>query len=604
MNESKLARTGLVTIDELNNDYELKSFYVARYQRGYRWTSEEIESLLDDISSKKSDKLYCLQPLVVTKKSDKEWELIDGQQRMTTIHLIMSVLSNDYVNNGHESTYKLRYDTRESTEQFLNQISSGKIQVTNANNSDIHEIWNQHIGTFPSDNNIDNFHLLSALNTIQLWFEKSAINPIHFYKQLLHETAIIWYPIVISEPQSVEDIFLNLNSGKIKLTSAELIKALFILSIEQSESSWEARTFRKNELAQEWDGIEKALHNDELWFFINNSDKVGYHTRIGVLFDLLTGKKPENSDLFSYYQYAQKKVELNWKKLRSLFHKIEEWYNDIYHYHRIGFLINSGICSFKDIVSATDGMTKTEIKNYLENSIKTEFKKTRTLDGVVISRYHIENLDYEQKKLDCQRVLLLYNIVTIEQTFPGQRFPFNLYQQKNWTIEHIHPQNPKEIQNIREAKDWLEDYGERINESEDTEVQEKYHSIINTISTFADDSKISAALMEELKSFVDEIKDLIGLHGIGNLALLDGNTNSKIGNKKFLAKRKEILVISDSKNESEYIPLCTVNNFLKKNTSETNKIQMSFWSSKDSESYSKDISNKLKGYLPATKYNV
>ena len=61
-------------------------FYLSDYQRGYRWTSEEIKLLLDDIYES-AGKPYCLQPIVV-KKSNERFELIDGQQRLTTIYLI------------------------------------------------------------------------------------------------------------------------------------------------------------------------------------------------------------------------------------------------------------------------------------------------------------------------------------------------------------------------------------------------------------------------------------------------------------------------------------------------------------------------------------
>lgn len=61
-------------------------FYLPNYQRGYRWTSEEIKLLLDDIYESNGNP-YCLQPIVV-KKKDERFELIDGQQRLITIYLI------------------------------------------------------------------------------------------------------------------------------------------------------------------------------------------------------------------------------------------------------------------------------------------------------------------------------------------------------------------------------------------------------------------------------------------------------------------------------------------------------------------------------------
>ena len=109
----------LKSIAELRN----MAFYIPAYQRGYRWTQRQVKDLLKDIfefSKKKEDAgIYCLQPLVVVKrpidessiiekirKTDKlsevrrileaskeQWEVVDGQQRLTTIRLILERLS-------------------------------------------------------------------------------------------------------------------------------------------------------------------------------------------------------------------------------------------------------------------------------------------------------------------------------------------------------------------------------------------------------------------------------------------------------------------------------------------------------------------------------
>lgn len=67
-------------------------FVIESYQRGYRWSKEEIEHLLKDIDEVADGQNYCLQPIVV-KNRDGVYELIDGQQRLTTLYLIMKYLS-------------------------------------------------------------------------------------------------------------------------------------------------------------------------------------------------------------------------------------------------------------------------------------------------------------------------------------------------------------------------------------------------------------------------------------------------------------------------------------------------------------------------------
>src|SRR5690625_3381506 len=85
-----------------------ENFYIPRYQRGYRWGKQEITELLNDLKEycelisdreNKVSKFYCLQPVVVKEKewlkdneTIKGWEVIDGQQRLTTLFLILNYL--------------------------------------------------------------------------------------------------------------------------------------------------------------------------------------------------------------------------------------------------------------------------------------------------------------------------------------------------------------------------------------------------------------------------------------------------------------------------------------------------------------------------------
>ena len=74
-------------------------FEIPSYQRGYRWEAKQVEDLLDDIfdfvTKKENVDSYFLQPIVVKKKDSGEgevWSVLDGQQRITTLLLIMEQL--------------------------------------------------------------------------------------------------------------------------------------------------------------------------------------------------------------------------------------------------------------------------------------------------------------------------------------------------------------------------------------------------------------------------------------------------------------------------------------------------------------------------------
>lgn len=130
----------LKTINELNH----YSFFIPAYQRGYKWTPKEVEDLLNDINEFKprligdtDDKnWYCLQPIVVKEKASldvktPEFEVIDGQQRLTTIFLILQYLNQDYVPEKRDKLFGLDYQTRKGTSDFLNSLDINNIVEDN-----------------------------------------------------------------------------------------------------------------------------------------------------------------------------------------------------------------------------------------------------------------------------------------------------------------------------------------------------------------------------------------------------------------------------------------------------------------------------------------
>ena len=103
------------------NDLENLNFYIPNYQRGYRWGKIEVNALLQDIldfyqTDRNKESFYCLQPIVV-KKDSKRYKVIDGQQRLTTIFLIIKFLNN-------KDIFDINYQTRRESNDFLKNIQN------------------------------------------------------------------------------------------------------------------------------------------------------------------------------------------------------------------------------------------------------------------------------------------------------------------------------------------------------------------------------------------------------------------------------------------------------------------------------------------------
>ena len=403
------------------------SFYIPSYQRGYRWSETEVVRLLDDIYQN-GKKNYCLQPVVVRKKEDR-YELIDGQQRLTTLYLIYKYMKN--VNPFfNEPAFTLSYQTRDQSEEFLKTLDMTK-----------------------QDDNIDFWFIAKAYNTIKKWFEQDLqIRVMHIFEYLKEDVKIIWYEV--GESEDAISLFTRLNIGKIPLTSAELVKAMF-LSRDNAENM---RREKQEEISLQWDGIERELHNESLWFFLTNSVKGEYQTRIDLVLDLIAGKDESTREkYYTFFRFDELRKEVSlddiWKKIYQTFLTLKGWYEDHDLYHRIGYLITSGT-SLHKIFALSKDKKKSEFNESLDELIKK---------SVAISGNYAE-LSYE-KSLDYKRIstlLLLFNIESVRRSDGhAQRFPFDQFKHHKgsnvtWSLEHIHAQQSEGMKTQDVWKKWLE----------------------------------------------------------------------------------------------------------------------------------------------------
>lgn len=210
----------------LKNIYELlgENFYIPAYQRGYRWTETQVKELLDDIwdfskpSEVEKSAFYCLQPIVVVKR-DNSWELVDGQQRLTTLYIILHYLEKEHLRRTFDEAYRkplysIAYETRADSEKFLKDIQP-------ANETD----------------NIDFYHIARAYEVVTEWFAEKDFNE---NNQLLatllakpdsgQSVKVIWYDLSdeCEDNDYAIEVFSRINIGKIPLTNSELVKALFL----------------------------------------------------------------------------------------------------------------------------------------------------------------------------------------------------------------------------------------------------------------------------------------------------------------------------------------------------------------------------------------
>lgn len=547
-------------------------FYIPSFQRGYRWGRDEVTRLLDDVNSN-GTKNYCLQPVVVKRREDS-FELIDGQQRLTTLFLIykyMNISSSGFLD---EPKFSLVYETRKKSKEFLTSIDRTI-----------------------KEENIDYWFMCDAYETIEAWFsnkdKKSTLTNINKYFD--ENVKIIWYEVDQSEDAIA--LFTRLNIGKIPLTSAELVKAMFLSRDNNSDMDRE----KQEEISLQWDNIEKQLHNNSLWYFLTNRANVKYQTRIDLILDLISGKKSDNKEkyfTFFYFDDLNQNQNLSeiWKGIQHTFLILKDWYEDHELYHKIGYLIASNTKSLQDILALSKreiegiGITKKQFKLELNSFIKK---------SITIPTNYSE-LSYE-KASDYTRIsklLLLFNVESVRQNgeqtqwFPFEKFKFQKTGKVSWSLEHIHAQQSQGMQKQDDWKEWL-----RLHIPSIVSLNDENDELIEEMISACDKQRLDRLEFEDIQLRVIQKLSTQGnteyLHSIANLALLNMSDNAALNNSTFDVKRNAIIEMDK---KGQYIPFCTKMVFLKYYTPSASN-QLHFWGQQDRISYIEAINNTLKNYL-------
>lgn len=545
------------------NELQQYKFYIPSYQRGYRWKSYEVKDLLNDIADFQPRLIddtdektwYCLQPIVIKNMSNLEYEVIDGQQRLTTIYLILHYLNQDFVETKRDKLFSLEYETRKDSQSFLLNLDFEK-----------------------SNDNIDFFYISQAYKTISEWFENKGDNfdKGEFRSKFKFSTKVIWYQSFEENPI---DIFTRINIGKIPLTNAELIKALFLNSSNFEKGELKKLRQRQFEIATEWDNIEHTLQNDRLWFFISKNNSSS--NRIEFIFDLMNNEK-DTADQYSTFRFFQKKfikkqndtIDIVWSEIKQYFQRFNEWFNERDLYHKIGYLLCVEAVDITTLYKKSTLLSKSEFRNELNEIIKEDLKDI-----------YLPELQYGDNKV--KSILLLYNILTmLNSEKDNSYFPFDLFKNEKWDIEHI--TSVKDAIPDKNRKDWLK---EAIAFIDDSKSEGKILKERAMLCECDDDDEFKVLFEQIVMHFNSEINDE-DINDISNLTLLDSETNRGYKNAVFPFKRKTIIKRDKA---GVFIPLCTKNVFLKYFSEYPPKI--SFWTQDDRNNYLIDIETTLKEYV-------
>ncbi len=536
------SKTAFKTIEEFLFQ-EDKTFVIPDYQRGYKWavkvdekTPSAVEKLLDNLIAANQEQPYFLQGVTVV-EDDNKIILIDGQQRTTTLYLLLWSLSEVFIKN-----LKLEYDIREKSKEFIHSLKTAGFKYE----------------SFDKENsNQDVFYFKKAIKQIKDKIKALDGSKREKFQIFLFTKVTILY-IVIDQVKATKT-FTMMNGSKATMLQEELVKAEMLRKISLPETSekevsssvdenlndlkeiiakdWETNALRSR-YAREWDK----------WLFWWNrkdvKDYFGTEKPMGLLLDLFFWNKDNTKKSFDFENFRtlliengkneKHKTKQVFKELRDL----QKSFEDIFSFPRIhNYLKMSLICSINN-----EDMF--DIINYFmhkkhESDLNDDYAKWRLIGAThrQITRENELRDDENRKEGKADNILnqlsqkyvygffnelaakqlLRLNVEEDNKLFNGigRKFDFTIYE-NNKSIEHIHPKSKvyhkdEILNNEGAALTVYKDGNDKILEGGEPKGEEW----------------LNRDMMEENCSE----------HSIGNLLLLDKNENSKFNDKPFSDKK-------------------------------------------------------------------
>lgn len=543
-------------IEELIN--EKIEFAVPDYQRGYKWTTENINELLNDIITLKDGEEYCLMPIIVRPTKNDHGkdviEIVDGQQRLTTLRLLIDAICND----DQQCKYSI-------PEECYNELD-----IKNKENA---------------VNTIKSFGKRPELKGKLLPTAGKKHSPFYF----------IWYEIN-GTPIDAVNTFNRVNSWKIPLKESELAKAHIF-------SAFGPDNYAERRMANiKWTNLEKLFNNPNFFSFFtigkSKDQLIEYESaHMDLLLEIWANILDEDREAQRYPIY--KKITENKIDGATLLVQLEKVANamkfiheDRVSYHLASYLLLRKRISVADMVDFYMEGNRHGIKDLLAK-VETEQFFERNDGKLCINIESIEKLSYWNKSSDYiiqKDILTLYNICdSLANNTYHEFYPTVLHSSQNWTLEHIHAKSERsktenEIKSIIELlykrftaekeRNWLDDQEKAFKDDIDSFYAKILYPLLSGVNI--DD------IRPDINS--DDIDEPWYETSIMNLALLPYKENSSFNNSTYLEKIEKL----KSFDLSSYIPKCTLQCFSKEAFSDSDESN-EFWTKKKGERYLQTI---------------
>lgn len=572
----------------LHHYHDAQYFYIAPYQRGYKWGSGENEAvmrLVKDIyksfscTSPNHQQEYYLQYVTlkpVKIESQKYYlEVIDGQQRLTTLSVLLAVINN--LDNQYENFSDNRISYALSKSFLNNWIYNQKISALLS-----YESWDRFIDENKEEDKQDVFYLFQAAHAMNKFIiDVVGLDNLKELFQHLSDNIKLIVNAVESHIDS-ERVFRNLNSNKVPLTEAELVKALLITKAARGKDEFlKNKRFKeimdiRSALGRQWDEIQINLNEPSVKsvFFPKQTDVMQGLLQLTAL-SIEYKQQDSVNEKYPLFEFFQNQIQEGiysssdiFARIVLIYKLIMEWYRNDTIFNSLGFLFYNKI----KVYSVSE-----LLHSLLSNTINNNFLLQKDLNTKILEHKlfgvlnELNELNYIDDYKLIHDALLLINLFPLKI----QRFNFAEFESKKWTLEHIFPQNPK----LADEKLTEDD----INLLKDIVDNPENWLIIEPLL------KKSPLSEKEIELFNELLKaNTALLNNIGNMALLPLGENAGLGNKLFNKKREKIC---EQISDGSFVPAHTFNLFSKLILPKTE--QLKFWSKNDIENHQQYIHDEI-----------
>ena len=520
--------------------YDSTGYYIPAYQRGYKWGSDAngaVSALMSDLwgaFERQAQQEYYLQYITVKRQTVEMndaktvfLEVIDGQQRLTTLAILLAALAT-LQGTANGSAGKLHYAIREHFFPYY---------IDNAANfqSFIASEWSE-LGADAATNKQDIYYLHAAARYIFYFLkDKKKKHPIelsNFAQYLEQRVKLIVNSVETHVPS--ETVFRNLNSYKEPLTETELVKAVILTRMGRAGGGNEHKGFRevmeaRLHLGRLWDELTRWANTPEISMFFFNGAADGMRQLLRLVaahldstFKLSDDKQTDKSDrtLFNFYhQYSD--IRQLYDGLKIVQAALADWYANPDRYHLLGFCRFAKNSNHNDLIF---------LRKCLRRPDKPALTRwlTEKRDGLLPKETkEFENLRYG----DSGSNAAIHAVLLAASVFGSgkPRFDFYEFVSKNWSLEHIFPQSPEGNGQPHLTDAQRDDVLDLL----DDKASEEVRQLLAKPDRTDDEKQVYHAALQTGRY----------LNALGNMCLLTAGDNASNGCLLFEHKRGNVLAL-------------------------------------------------------------